>query len=122
MKKKTLVTSLLGATVLSVLSTNVNANRVAGPIYSPARVIQAFKCQDVRIKYRGGERAWAGIMGDGHTNLDLYTLDPEGNVVAKDIDPTDEPVVGFHPERTDIYTLCVCNKGNDFNRYTLEVK
>lgn len=71
------------------------------------------------LRFRGGERARVAVIGDGDTDLDLVVEDENGNVVAQDMDLTDNCVVEWTPRWTGTFHVRVINNGNLFNNYLL---
>ena len=71
------------------------------------------------VSFVGGTAAGVIVIGDGDTDLDLYVYDKYGNLLAKDIDTTDNCAVSFHPSYTGEYKIKIKNLGNISNVYKL---
>jgi hypothetical protein len=107
------------AAVAAAAFSTTFASPVSGPLSTRTRV-EAFDTDRFEaVRFRGQERATVRVSGDGTTDLDLFILDRNGQVVASDEDYTDECVVSFLPSRTDYYTVVVVNYGDIWNEYTL---
>ena len=71
------------------------------------------------VKFNGGELAEVFIGGDGDTDLDLYVYDENGNLICRDIDPTDYAYCSWHPSWTGDFLVKIENIGEVYNEYTL---
>jgi gamma-glutamyl:cysteine ligase YbdK (ATP-grasp superfamily) len=115
----TLRNTFAAVALAGALVTSAVASPVAGPLATTTRV-EAFDTDRFEaVRFRGQERATVRVSGDGTTDLDLFILDRNGQVVASDEDYTDECVVSFLPSRTDFYTIVVVNHGDIWNEYSL---
>lgn len=67
------------------------------------------------VTFKGGELAYAIVVGDGNSHLGLYVLDEHGNCLARDDAPDgkflDDRWVIWHPAKTQKYTVEVRNLG-----------
>jgi hypothetical protein len=61
------------------------------------------------------------VIGDGGTDLDLYVIDDNGNIVLRDEDNTDNCVVTLTPKWTGPFLIRIVNRGFQANRYMLKV-
>lgn len=73
-----------------------------------------------RVVFNGGEPARVLVSGDGDSDLDLYVVDENGNVVCKDDDATDDMVCGWTPRWTGTFIIQVVNRGvaNEYRMMT----
>jgi hypothetical protein len=92
--------------------------RVGGPGYVIDKV-QAGQANIHEVNFTGGEAAEVAVVGDGSTDLDLYILDENGNLIAMDEASTDECYVIWKPNWTGVFYITVLNRGNVYNQYAL---
>lgn len=71
-----------------------------------------------KCRFRGGEVARVIVVGDGDTDLDLYIYDENNNLIAQDIDYTDNCVCSWTPMWTGTFTIKIKNRGNILNCYS----
>ena len=71
------------------------------------------------IRFRGGELAEIGIVGDGDTDLDLYVYDENGNSIVYDNSYSGNCYVSFYPRWTGPFRVKVINRGHVYNNYCL---
>ncbi len=71
------------------------------------------------IRFRGGELAEVGIVGDGDTDLDLYIYDENGNSIVYDNSYSGNCYVSFYPRWTGPFRVKVINRGGVYNNYCL---
>jgi hypothetical protein len=71
------------------------------------------------ITFHGGELARVFILGDGHSDLDIYVYDQTGKPVMRNENNVDDAQVFFMPEYTQTYSVIVKNRGNVFNTFRL---
>lgn len=95
-----------------------NASGRSAPIRHVSRV-DTGKRNVYRLTFQGGRVARLLVLGDGDTDLDLRVYDQNGNLVASDLDFTDQCVVEFTPRWTGEFTVEIRNLGNVYNRYTM---
>jgi hypothetical protein len=91
---------------------------VIGPIRQPGRA-DARTYYDWSVTMRGGELARIAVLGDGDTDLDLEVFDENGNLIARDIDLTDQCVVSWTPRWTGAYRVRITNLGYIYNNYLM---
>ena len=108
---RTIVASLLA---LASFAPATQATPVVGRLQTAER-IEAHSTQEYTVWHRGGELTSIIVDGDRDTDLDLYVLDPNGDLVACDTDRTDYCVVSFFVPRTGQYTLRIANLGPVYN-------
>ena len=92
--------------------------RVGGPGYVIDKV-QAGQANIHEVNFTGGEAAEVAVVGDGSTDLDLYILDENGNLIAMDEATSDECYVIWKPNWTGVFFITVLNRGNVYNQYAL---
>lgn len=92
--------------------------RVGGPAMHTDRVL-AGDIDYYDIMFKGGEPAAVYVSGDGDTDLDLFILDENQNIICEDTDATDEMLCGWHPSWTGEFTVVIKNLGNVYNQYDL---
>jgi hypothetical protein len=90
----------------------------SGPIVQVDRV-GARQTNLYRVQFRGKEVARVGVIGDGDTDLDLSIHDHNGNLIVRDIGPTDTCFVQWTPRRTGYFQVRVVNLGSVYNDYIL---
>lgn len=71
------------------------------------------------ITFDANKQATVVVIGDGDTDLDLYVYDENNNLIAKDVDYTDDCVVTFNPRWTGLFVIKIVNRGNVYNNYVL---
>lgn len=71
------------------------------------------------IRFRGGEFAEIGVVGDGDTDLDLYVYDEYGNSIVYDNSYSGSCYVSFYPRWTGAFKVKVVNRGGVYNNYCL---
>jgi hypothetical protein len=71
--------------------------------------------------FEGGVTARITVIGDGGTDLDLYVVDENGNIVLMDEDNSDNCQVTLTPKWTGPFLVRVVNRGSRSNRYMLRV-
>ena len=59
------------------------------------------------------------VSGDGDTDLDLYVYDSNGNLIAKDIDYSDDCYVRWIPAWTGRFIIRIVNRGPVYNRFVI---
>lgn len=72
--------------------------------------------KDVTYRLIGGTTyLFTGACDEDCSDLDLKLFDPDGDMVKKDTEPDDHPVILYTPEETGTYTIRVimarCNRG-----------
>jgi len=92
--------------------------RVGGPGYVIDNV-QAGGANIHEVSFIGGEAAEVAVVGDGSTDLDLYILDANGNLIAMDEGSSDECYVIWKPNWTGNFFITVMNRGTVNNQYAL---
>jgi hypothetical protein len=90
----------------------------SGPIVHRDSV-RAITTDQYRITFRGGEVARVAVIGDGDTDLDLYIIDENGNLITRDIDRTDRCVAEWTPRWTGVFLVRIQNLGLVHNNYVL---
>lgn len=107
-------------TLLALIKDCKGATR--GPVDG---VIIHSDCVDARsidyyyIRFKGGEIAYVAVGGDGDTDLDLYILDENGNLIVSDTRFGDRCECSFIPLWTGTFTVAVRNHGSVYNCYIL---
>ena len=107
--------------VLLALIDDVNSNvrgAVGGPKYATSSV-NAGATDVYNVTFRGGELAMVIVVGDGDTDLDLYIYDNNGNLIARDIDYSDDCVCTWTPRWTGNFKIKIVNRGRVYNSYVL---
>lgn len=74
---------------------------------------------DYSASFVANELAEILVSGDGDTDLDLYVYDSNGNLIAKDIDYSDDCYVRWIPAWTGRYTIRIVNRGPVYNRFVI---
>lgn len=74
---------------------------------------------DYTASFVANELAEVLVSGDGDTDLDLYVYDSNGNLIAKDIDYSDDCYVRWVPAWTGRYTIRIVNRGPVYNRFVI---
>lgn len=76
------------------------------------------------VEFQGGERACVIVEGDHKPvmDLELYVLDQQRRVVAKDTDGGDFCAAIWYPPKTAKYIIAIHNKGNTWNQCWISVK
>lgn len=74
---------------------------------------------DYTASFVAGELAEVLVSGDGDTDLDLYVYDSNNNLIAKDIDYSDDCYVRWVPAWTGRYTIRIVNRGPVYNRFVI---
>jgi hypothetical protein len=98
--------------------TAASRGRVGGPGYVIDKVM-AGQANIHEVNFTGGEAAEVAVVGDGSTDLDLYILDENGNLIAMDEAASDECYVIWKPNWTGVFYITVLNRGNVYNTYAL---
>jgi hypothetical protein len=88
------------------------------PYRQPGRAL-ARTYHDWSVTMRGGELAVITVFGDGDTDLDLEVFDENGNLIARDIDFSDQCIVRWTPRWTGTYRVRITNLGYVYNNYML---
>ncbi len=70
-------------------------------------------------KFWANELAEVVVSGDGDTDLDLYVYDQNGNLIASDVDYTDDCYVRFYPRWTGLFRIKIVNRGGVYNNYVI---
>ena len=99
-------------------SVHTPSGAVAGPRYH-SDTVGANSSDTYNKVFKGGELAVVSVMGDGDTDLDVYVYDSNGNLVASDVDATDDCVISWTPKWTGEFRIVIKNKGSVYNSYTL---
>ena len=74
---------------------------------------------DYTASFVANELAEVLVSGDGDTDLDLYVYDSNGNLIAKDIDYSDDCYVRWIPAWTGRFTIRIVNRGPVYNRFVI---
>ena len=73
----------------------------------------------IQIEFKAKELAEFFVIGDGDTDLDLVVKDSKGKIVAKDEDSSelgsDLCMCRWTPERNEVFTIYIVNRGKIFN-------
>lgn len=83
-----------------------------GPVYSSTSIAASKTDKYPQVPFQGGTYAEIYVEGKGQSDLDLHVYDSAGRLVCTDTDITDIAHCGWHPDRTEQYTIHVINKGN----------
>jgi hypothetical protein len=74
---------------------------------------------ELRIVFKGRERAIFSVIGDGDTTLDLVIKDAKGRIVAEDVGPatrgSDLCLCRWTPDEEQEYTIVIYNHGKVYN-------
>lgn len=84
--------------------------------------VQANATDVFHYKFYANSRATVIVSGDGDTDLDLYVYDANGNLIASDIDYSDDCVCVWTPAWTGSFSIKVKNRGNVYNRYAIVIE
>jgi len=98
--------------------TAASRGRVGGPGYVIDKV-QAGQANIHEVSFVGDEAAEVAVVGDGSTDLDLYIMDENGNLIVMDESVGDECYVLWKPNWTGVFYVTVLNRGNVWNQYAL---
>jgi hypothetical protein len=98
--------------------TAASRGRVGGPGYVIDKV-QASQANIHEVNFTGGEAAEVAVVGDGSTDLDLYIMDENGNLITMDESAGDECYVLWKPNWTGVFYVTVLNRGSVWNQYAL---
>lgn len=93
-----------------------------GNINGPSRdysAVNGNSYMDYTASFVANELAEILVSGDGDTDLDLYVYDSNGNLIAKDIDYSDDCYVRWIPAWTGRYTIRIVNRGPVYNRFVI---
>jgi hypothetical protein len=112
--------SLCAAVVLSLSAGFSSASPPGGARHDVHQVL-AYDTDVFYVTFRADEAAMVLVSGDGDTDLDLYVYDENGNLIANDIDATDDCVVSFTPKWTGSFRIEVKNLGSVYNEYSISV-
>jgi hypothetical protein len=72
------------------------------------------------INFRANQLAEVQVLGDGSTDLDLYIIDQNGNIIAADESYDVDCYVRWVPAWTGPFTVIVKNQGRYRNSYVIE--
>jgi hypothetical protein len=92
--------------------------RVGGAFVGTDRV-PARMSHTYNMRFWAGDYASIAVSGDGDTDLDLFVYDELGNLIASDIDGTDECVVTWMPAWTGNFRVEIHNLGYVSNVYSI---
>jgi hypothetical protein len=67
----------------------------------------------------GGEVSYITVQGDGSTDLDLFVLDENGNLIAQDTSYSGNCSVWVRPYWTGRFTVRVVNRGSVYNQFRI---
>lgn len=92
--------------------------RVGGPgeIYGQ---VGALTYELYTVNFIEGQLAEIAVVGDNDTDLDVYVLDSNANLISRDDDYTDRCYVSWVPRWTGKYYIKIINRGNVYNSYHL---
>lgn len=93
-----------------------------GNINGPSRdydAVNGYSNIDYTASFVANQLAEVLVSGDGDTDLDLYVYDSSGNLIAKDIDYSDDCYVRWVPAWTGRYTIRIVNRGAVYNRFVI---
>jgi hypothetical protein len=82
-------------------------------------VVAAGSTITYKLPFRAGQDATIFVSGDGSTDLDLYILDENGNLIAYDEDYSDDCLVRWNPRWTGSFQIVVKNQGRTWNRFVI---
>jgi hypothetical protein len=74
------------------------------------------------IYFRVGEFAMISARGSGTTDLDIYVIDPDCEVIIADEDGWDNSQVGIYAFKEGVYTVKVANNGAISNEYEFKIE
>ena len=111
----------LSVSSLSLIGFAATANAASpgGPKIA-VDTVDEYSSMTYRLTCYGGLPATAIVVGDGDTDLDLIVRDAYGNVVARDLGPSDRCIAVWTPGWTGTFTLEVVNHGHVYNRFVIE--
>ena len=93
-----------------------------GNINGPSRdyyAVNGNSYLDYTASFVANQLAEILVSGDGDTDLDLYVYDSNGNLIASDIDYSDDCYVRWVPKWTGRYTIRIVNRGPLYNRFVI---
>ena len=96
--------------------------------YDQTHNIVPLSSRDVALEFKGGERAFAKVQGDGKSYLGLYVYDVHGNCVAWDdrgmsLQPGNLEVEWFPTGPKDaVYVIEVRNTGLENNECKVAIR
>lgn len=92
--------------------------RKGGPLYYWDK-IDGRGSDSYSITYRAGEKAEILVVGDGSSDLDLFVYDKDGNLMARDINPTARGYARFAPTSDLDVSVEVRNVGTSRSTYEI---
>lgn len=111
-------TMLAWADSIDKASKTKTRGAVGGPRYQVDK-IGAFGTLTYTLAFKANEVAEVLVCGDGDTDLDLYILDQNGNLIAYDERYGDDCYVRFVPKWTGNFSIIVKNRGRVYNRFQI---
>lgn len=111
---------LLTKLIAQVESEEMEITRGAlnGPRYT-REVVKGNGTDTYQVSFIANYLAEVAVSGDGDTDLDLYVYDSNDNLIARDIDYSDDCYVCWVPKWTGRFTIKVVNRGPVYNRYVI---
>lgn len=93
-----------------------------GAVGGPCRRVQTLYANryiTYNCNFVANRTAEIAVSGDGDTDLDLYVYDSNGNVIASDVDYSDDCYVRWVPRWTGRFIIKIVNNGGVANRFVL---
>lgn len=94
-----------------------------GSIVEESNRVDANEVNSHEYYAEAGEEVSVHLKGDGDTDLDLFILDEEENVITADNDDTgDSCSCVWTAKESGIYTIAIKNYGDVYNEYTITIE
>ena len=85
----------------------------------PTTPIGCYPTEAYTVTFRGREKAWGYVTGDGDCDFELYVYDENGNLMASDTDGIDECLCQFTPMWTGKFSIKVKNLNRVYSKFQL---
>jgi len=82
-------------------------------------IVQARDSEWFTLRVRANQIVDFALRGDGDTDLDLYVYDGRGNLIARDINPTDRASLRVISHADQTLRIEVRNLGRVWNQFAL---
>lgn len=84
-------------------------------------VVEGYDLNSHKVYFAAGTTVLAKATGDGSTDLDMYVMNSEDEIIVKDVRESTDGYVKFTARKGGYYYIAVDNNGGDDNLYKLEV-